>query len=133
VRRPNPLLWLYYEFGGTLPAKYREWVLRDGTCRTWLLRVAVRGLIQILPIIGALLAFLVSLGGNWPLALGSCLLGVLVRLRFAMSYAVESVDHKLAKHGYPPEYGTYVRKQRNAAAEEAAAQRYRERWRNHTD
>ena len=27
-RRPDPLLWIWYAFGGTLGPRYRQWVLR---------------------------------------------------------------------------------------------------------
>ena len=117
-RRPNPVWWLYYQYGGTLPAAYREWVLHDGTCRTWLLRVVLRGLVQLALIMAVLVIILrVWLGGPWPLVLGSILLGVLVYLRFALTLGVDSVDSRLARHGYPAGHGTSVRRQAARARE----------------
>lgn len=52
------MLWLCYQNGGTLPAAYREWVLHDGTCRTWLLRVVLRGLVQFAPVLAGLVIIL---------------------------------------------------------------------------
>lgn len=121
IRRPNPLLWLYYQYGGRLPAAYREWVLHDGICRTWMLRAAVRRLLQIAPILGVLLAILVVLGGSWPIALGSVLLGFLVLFRFALAYSAESVDSRLVRYGYPPGHASALRQQ--AAKAEAARRR----------
>jgi hypothetical protein len=115
-RRPNPVLWLYYQYGGTLPARYRDWVLHDGTCRTWWLRVVLRGLVQIAPAMAVLILFLRGLlGGPWPLVLGSILLGVLVYMRFALTISVDSIDSRLIRYGYPPRYGTLTR-QRAAQA-----------------
>ncbi|MEU6131952.1 DUF5313 family protein [Saccharopolyspora sp. NPDC047091] len=125
IERPGPLRWLYYQYGGTLPAAYREWVLRDATCSTWVLRVCVRGLLHVLPLIALVFAVLWWAGGSWPIALGSVLLGVLVVLRIVLTSSVESVDARLARHGFPPGHGSAVRSRMDA---EAAA-RYRATWR----
>ncbi|WP_183658434.1 DUF5313 family protein [Saccharopolyspora sp. ID03-671] len=124
-RRPNPALWLYYQYGGRLPARYSKWILHDGTCTTWLLRVLIRSLVQIAPIAIALFVTLGVLGGNWPLAAGSLLLGILVVVRISLTSATDSVDNRLANYGFPPGHGSRVRSQ----IDEAAAARYRARWR----
>jgi hypothetical protein len=128
-KRPNPVLWLYYQFGGTLPHRYRAWVLHDGTCRTWLLRVFVRGLVMVAPVAAALFTGFLVVGHSLPVAVGSIVLGLLVSLRYAGSYAVESVDRRLARHGYPPEYGTTVRRAAYEATHAAEAERYRAAYR----
>jgi hypothetical protein len=111
-KRPNPVLWLYYQYGGTLPARYRDWVLHDGTCRTWWLRVVLRGLVQFAPVIAVLVIVLrVLLGGPWGLVLGSILLGILVYLRFTLTVSVDSINSRLFRLGYPRGYGTAVRQQ----------------------
>lgn len=125
VARPNPVLWVYYQFGGTLPDRYRAWVLHDGTCRTWLLRVFVRGLVMVTPVAAALFTGFVLVGHSWLLALGSVVLGLLVSLRYSGSFAVETVDRRLARHGYPREYGSTVRLAAYDAAHVAEAERYR--------
>jgi hypothetical protein len=117
-RRPNLILWLYYQYGGTLGAAYRDWVLHDSTCRTWLLRVVLRGLMRIAPVMAVLVIILRGvLGGPLPLVLGSILLGVLVHLRFVLTLAVDSVDSRLARYGYPAGYGTTARRQAAQARE----------------
>lgn len=127
-KRPNPLLWLYFQYGGRLPARYRDWVLHDGTCRTWLLRVFLRTLVQLAPLFAVLLLILLQFGGAWPIALGAILLGVLVSLRFALANAVESVDARLSRYGYPAGHGTAVRRLAHAAANADEEARYREKW-----
>jgi hypothetical protein len=97
-QRPNPPLWLYYQYGGRLPARYRDWVPHDSTCRTWFLRVVLRALIQVAPVMAALVLILRGVfGGPWLLVLGSILLGLLVYLRFAMTLSVDSIDSRLTR------------------------------------
>jgi hypothetical protein len=118
VKRPNPVLWLYYEFGGRLPVSYRDWVLHDTTCRTWLLRVVLRVLVRFAPVAVVLALVLRGwLGGAWGLVLGSILLGVLVYLRFALTVAADSVDSRLTRYGYPAGHGTAVRQEAARARE----------------
>lgn len=120
VKRPNPALWLYYQYEGKLPETYRDWVLHDATCTTWLLRVVLRGLVQILPFVAILLGMLIHFGGALVPALGAGLLGVLVVVRTALTSSVESVDGRLAAYGFPA-----VRARQTAEA----AERYRPTWR----
>ncbi|MBE9375208.1 DUF5313 family protein [Saccharopolyspora sp. HNM0983] len=124
--RPNPVLWVYYQFGGMLPQRYRDWVLHDATCRTWVLRVLVRGLLQIAPLGAVLFLALGVFGGAWPIAAGSLLLGVLVVGRVVLTNAVDSVDARLVRYGFGPGHGSAVRRRRDAAA----AERYRAVWRD---
>jgi uncharacterized protein DUF5313 len=117
-KRPNPALWLYYQYGGRLPTRYREWVLDDTTCRTWLLRVVLGALVRLAPVMAVLVLILRGwLGGPWGLVLGSVLLGVLVYLRFALTIAADSVDSRLTRYGYPAGHGTIVRQQAAQARE----------------
>lgn len=130
IRRPNPALWLYYQFRGRLPERYRDWVLHDGTCRTWLLRVVLRSLVQVSPLVVVVFAALTAFGGGSVyIALGSVLLGVLVSVRYALSYAEEGVNYRLARHGFPPQHGTRVRRQNYEAAHADEAEQYRAAWR----
>ncbi|WP_406691108.1 DUF5313 family protein [Saccharopolyspora sp. ID03-671] len=123
--RPGPLRWIAYQYGRRLPDQYRDWVLHDATCRTWVLRVLIRGLLQIAPLGVLLFVGLGVLGGAWPIAAGALLLGVLVVARIVLTSSVDSVDSRLAKYGFPPGHGSAVRRQRDAAA----AERYRAVWR----
>ncbi len=133
VRRPNPLPWVYYSYGGRLPDRYRDWVLHDATCRTWLLRVFVRGLVQVLPAAVILVTLFEVFGHSWPLAVGAVVLGLVGMLRYVLSYSVESVNGRLTRYGFPPRYGTAVRRQRYREQHADEAERYRARWRSGTD
>jgi hypothetical protein len=130
VRRPNPLLWLYYQYGGRLPSSYRDWVLHDATSRTWLVRVLLRTVVWLAPIFAVLLVVLVAAGGSWPIALGSILLGVLVALRFTLANAMESVDARLVKYGFPPGHASATRRARDAEKHAAEEREYRDKWRD---
>ena len=122
--------WLYYTYGGRLPDRYREWVLHDGTCRTWLVRVFVRGFVQVLPVAALLLGgFLLFGSGSWPLAVGAVVLGLLGMLRYVLSYSVESVNGRLSRYGYPPGYGVTVRRERYKAEHAEERARYEAIWR----
>jgi hypothetical protein len=56
------------------------------------------------------------------------LLGVLVSLRLTLANAAESVDGRLVRYGFPPGYGSTLRKQADAAAHAEEERRYRDRW-----
>ncbi|MEV4730649.1 DUF5313 family protein [Saccharopolyspora sp. NPDC049426] len=125
MMRPGPARWVAYQYGGRLPERYRDWVLHDATCRTWVLRVLIRGLLQVAPIGVVLFLALGVLGGAWPIAAGALLLGVLVVARIVLTSSVDSVDSRLTRYGFPPGHGSAVRGRRDAEA----AERYRAVWR----
>lgn len=129
VTRPNPVLWLYFQYGGRLPDRYRDWVLHDATCRTWLARMLLRTVVWLAPAFAALLVVLALVGGSWAIALGSVLLGVLVSLRFTLANAMESVDARLVRYGFPPGHASALRRRRDADAQAEEERRYREQWR----
>lgn len=127
--RPNPLLWLYYTFGGRLPDRYREWVLFDGTSRRWLLRAFVRTLFQAVPAVVVLLALFAVFGVPWYFSVGCLVLGLLVSVYYALSYSVESVDGRLTRYGYPPRHGSTLRQERYDEEHRGDEERYRQMWR----
>jgi len=128
VTRPNPLRWVLFQYGVRLPDRYRDWVLHDATCPTWLARILLRTLVQLAPAFAVVLVVLLRFDGGWAIALGALLLGVLVSLRLTLANAVESVDARLVRYGYPPGHGTAVRKQANAAVHAEEEKRYRNKW-----
>jgi hypothetical protein len=128
IRRPDPALWLYYQYGGRLPDRYRDWVLWDGTCRTWMVRVVLRGLFLVAPIVAVMIGAVVVFGGSPVLALGSIVLGLLVSIRYSLSYSVESVDARLLRHGFPAEYGSTLRRQAYEVAHAGDTDKYRAAW-----
>jgi hypothetical protein len=133
VPRPNPLLWLYYQYGGRLPDRYREWVLHDTTSRWWLPRAFVRSLCQALPVVVALFVVFALFGVPWYFAAACVVLGLVVSVYYALSYSSESVDSRLSRYGYPRNYASTFRQEQYEAAHAEDAERYRRMWRPDAD
>jgi hypothetical protein len=50
ILRPGFGRFIWYCYGGTLPEVNHSWVLRDVTCRTWILRHFARWMMVIVPV-----------------------------------------------------------------------------------
>lgn len=50
IRRPTLGRFIWYCYGGSVPAENRSWVLHDVTCRTWILRHFARWTMVIAPL-----------------------------------------------------------------------------------
>jgi hypothetical protein len=98
IAHPDPVRWLWYTFGGRLDPRYREWVLHDTTTRTRWLRQAVRGTVQIMPLV---LVMLVVLPFSW-LTGASMVLGLLLALWYSLAYMNQTAERRLVKNGYEP-------------------------------
>jgi hypothetical protein len=113
MRRPNPLQWVHYAFGGRLPDRYRDWVLHDTTGRTWMWRFAARVAVQTLPwlVVGFVVLTLFT-----PLpvgyVIGSLALALALSLYFTVSSADELTEVRLVKHGFPAGTGWRYRANR---------------------
>ncbi len=130
VKRPNPLLWLWYAFGGKLPDTYREWVLHDATTPTWLLRHVIRRLVFMAPILALLYLFLaVMLDFDTTIVLLALGLGIYAGIYYSLIFSTHSVDSRVTRHGYPDEYASQVRKAMKQAEHETKQNRYQNRWR----
>lgn len=125
VRRPDPALWLWYSIGGRLPERYQPWVLRDVTCRTWVLRHLARSMVQVSP--GLL--FLLLPGPLWIRAM-AVLGGVLMALMYSLSYMEHTTEYRLHKHGYPLGTGKAVRDQAKEHSRARDAARYAAIYKN---
>ena len=108
-RRPGPLLWLRYAYGGALPERYREWVLHDVTAPTWVLRHVVRSIVQFLPF--AIVLLLVIPVDKGILAIGIAM-GALIGLLFSTAFVDNVAESRAMKAGYPEGYAAEVRKRR---------------------
>ena len=97
-RRPNPLQWVWYALGGGLPRELSPWVLADTTGRTWILRHLARAVVQMLPVVALCLLVPVPFAYRISAAAGGLLLGLL----FATAFMTETIEHRVAKAGYPP-------------------------------
>jgi hypothetical protein len=97
-RRPNPVHWIWYALGGTLPERNREWVLHDTTTRTWALRHVLRSFVQLAIPIG--LVLLIVPGPFWIRGMAA-LGGVLLALFFSLAYMTETTENRVKRAGYP--------------------------------
>lgn len=112
--RPNPAWWLLYAVWVPLPQRYREWVLFDTTCRTWVLRHLARTLVIAVPPIAAIVLFLpgsAGLRGLTAFVAGAC------AVMFVTLYINEATEHRLLQAGYPWGTGERMRAERSETAE----------------
>jgi len=117
-QRPGPLQWIWYALGGGLPRDLSPWVLADTTGRTWIVRHLVRGVVQMLPVVAlCLFAVPVPLVYRVSAAAGGLLLG----LMFSIAFMTETIEHRVAKAGYPP--GTAARLRAERAERERVERR----------
>jgi hypothetical protein len=98
VVRPAPHRWLWYAFGGRLPARNRAWVLHDTTTGTWWLRHIVRSVVQMsVPI----LLVMLLLPAPWQLRAAAAGGGLFLGLLYSIAYMNETTEHRVMKAGYP--------------------------------
>jgi hypothetical protein len=116
--RPGPLQWLWYAFGGGLPPELSPWVLEDTTRRSWIVRHLTRAVVQLLPVLVlCLLLVPVPLAYRVSAAAGGLLLGLL----FSIALMTETIEHRVAKAGYPP--GTAARRRAERAEQDRLERR----------
>jgi hypothetical protein len=58
ICRPGIALFVRYCYGGRLPERHHSWVLRDVTCRTWVLRHFARWMMVIIPVFALYMALM---------------------------------------------------------------------------
>ena len=108
-RRPNPVQWVWYAFGGGLPRSLSDWVLDDVTRRTWVHRHLARALVQLAPVIVLCLVLPpVPFGFRLAAAFGGLIIGLL----FSVAYMTETTEHRAVKAGWPPGTTAQVREER---------------------
>lgn len=109
MRRPNPFQWLWYSFGGGLPAEYKDWVLKDTTSSTWIVRVILRAFVHLaIPIV----LVMVFVPASTIIRIGCCVCGSVVALLYMLAYSVETTEHRLLKAGFPRGFGELTRRKR---------------------
>jgi hypothetical protein len=126
IRRPDPVHWLWYAYGGRLPSRYRGWVCHDLTTRTWPLRHVVRALLQVAPVIALILLFA---PGDVAVRAGAVTAGLLLGLLYSCAYMYEIAEHRMAKAGYPVGTAARVREEADHERRAAQAERYARTWR----
>jgi hypothetical protein len=84
-------------------------VLGDTTGRTWIVRHLLRAVVQLSPLIAAcLLAVPVPLAYRLSAAVGGLFLG----LMFSIAFMTETIEHRVAKAGYPAGTAARIRAER---------------------
>ncbi len=107
--RPTPAQWIWYAFGGGLPRALAPWVLADTTRRTWIWRHLARAAVQLVPVLVLCLVVVpVPLSYRLSAAFGGLLLG----LGFSMAFMTETIEHRVAKAGYPAGTAARLRTER---------------------
>lgn len=107
--RPTPLQWLRYALGGGLPRELAPWVLADVTGPGWVLRHLARAVVQLLPV---LVLCLVAVPVPFAYRLAAAVGGLLMGLMFSLAYMTETIEHRVAKAGYPPGTAARLRDER---------------------
>ncbi|HZN84340.1 MAG TPA: DUF5313 family protein [Mycobacterium sp.] len=128
-RRPDPLRWVWYTYGGTLGPRYRDWVLRDLTGRTRWERQLIRAAVQLAPLV---VVVLLVLGSGWIAWVGiGC--GIVLALIYSMAYFDPAVEHRLAKHGYPSGTAHRILSERDQAKHPDRMRRYMQTYRDNAN
>jgi hypothetical protein len=84
-------------------------VLADTTRRTWIVRHLARAVVQMLPVVAiCLVAVPVPLAYRLSAAAGGLLLG----LMFSVAFMTETIEHRVAKAGYPAGTAARIRAER---------------------
>jgi hypothetical protein len=110
-QRPNPAQWVWYALGGGLPRDLSPWVLADTTGPTWIWRHLTRAVVQLLPALVLCVTVVpVPLAYRLSAAMGGLLLGML----FSIAFMTETIEHRVAKAGYPPGTAARLRAERSA-------------------
>jgi hypothetical protein len=124
MKRPTLWQWLRYAYGAGLPASLSPWVFHDTTGKRWVSRHVARSLLQLTPLIAAILIFVP--GPFWIRGLAT-LGGVIMGLIFSVGYMIETTEHRLVKAGYPAGIGERTREARTTEARRIETARRRER------
>jgi hypothetical protein len=136
VVRPAPHRWLWYAFGGRLPARHRSWVLFDTTTDSWWARHVARSLVQMaVPIV----AVMTLIPAGWGLRAACAGGGVFLAMIYSLAYMNETVEHRVVKAGFPAgtaqtvrDRGTSAKQEREGERKRAAAAKRAERYRKRT-
>lgn len=122
--RPGPLRWLWYAFGGGLPAKYKSWVLHDIASRTWVLRHVLRAFVQVsIPVVVALTFIPTSM----PIRVLTVIVAGLPSVLLVTLNITAISEHRLLKAGYPRTIAEDIRAKRAINAQATSNYARRER------
>ncbi|MFT3716575.1 MAG: DUF5313 family protein [Gordonia sp. (in: high G+C Gram-positive bacteria)] len=115
MSRPNPLQWIAYSYGATLPDSKRDWVANDLMGRTAVIRHMIRMQFCFSPIY---LILYFAFPGPWWIRALMVLLGASLALIFSVSYMDQNRARRLAKHGFGNDPHTYRQQAQQRARKE---------------
>jgi hypothetical protein len=101
--------WVWYALGGGLPRELSPWVLADTTGRTWILRHLARAVVQMLPVVAICLS---AVPVPFAYRLSAAAGGLLIGLVFSIAFMTETIEHRVAKAGYPAGTAARIRAER---------------------
>lgn len=110
-RRPSVRQWIWYAFGGGLPPRLSQWVLRDNTAPLWWLRHFARSTLQMaIPV----LLVAVLLPDGWDVK------GYVIAFAVLAGYLCSGfvmwgvTEHRVVKAGFATGVAEQVREERGA-------------------
>ncbi|MGU3432969.1 DUF5313 family protein [Actinomycetes bacterium M1A6_2h] len=113
--RPNPIQWIGYAAGRTLPPSMQDWVRNDLVGPMAVPRHLARNMVLFSPVFAAFLLF----PGELWLRGAMILLGVLLALFYTAAYMEQNRMRRLERHGLPPTLQNPKKQQRMDAEREA--------------
>ena len=124
ICRPTFGRWLWYCYGGSLPAVNHSWVLHDVTCRTWIPRHFARWTMVIAPLF---LAYLVLMPSPIGIRLFTGIAFSLAIYVMSLVFILIDTDRRAVRAGYLHSQPQAVRTANGVARQRAANHQRRER------
>lgn len=122
--RPRLGRFIWYCYGGSLPAEHHSWVLHDVTCRSWWLRHFARWMMVIVPFFALYMAFMPTSPGI-RLWTGLTFSGAI--FMFALVNIMIDTDRRAVRAGYPFNHPQRLRSARAEERQRTASFQRRER------
>lgn len=124
VLRPTVGRFVWYCFGGSLPAENSTWVLHDVTCRSWILRHFFRWTVVIVPLFVLYVALMPMQSGVRLFTGITFALGLYV---MALVFILIDTDRRAVRAGYAYSEPQAVRSATSVERQRSANSRRRER------
>ena len=124
IERPTLRWLLWYSLGGSVPRRYRGWVLHDTTCRTWMLRHFARTLLLIVPLFVLYMIFMPASPGV-RLYTGITFSGALLVL--SVVFILIDNDRRAVRAGFRSGLVSEIRTARAVEGQRLASHQRRER------
>lgn len=124
LTRPSFGRFLWYCYGGSLPAENHAWVLHDVTCRTWVLRHFARWTMAIVPFF---VIYLLAVPAPIGLRLFTGIAFSLALYVMSLVFILIDTDRRAVRAGYAYSTPSAVRTANSVERQRAANYQRRER------